>query len=203
MLAESVFKRVKANVTARDIALKCGLKQGKNGLFLCPFHPDRNPSMKAEKNFYCFGCGEKGDSIRLAEKLTGKTTLEAAYMIADEYGIDVSDCASEKHKGKMLKRNTKEEVHRTDEHLRERYIDDLVGYLLILYEWQDRYSPSISEVDDPDSRYLEAIRYIPYSEYLLGLLIDDKLRSGLSSEDLTSLMGKVLKRMSSVIPEGG
>ena len=35
------------------------------------------------------------------------------------------------------------------------------------------------------------------------LLIDDKLRSELSSEDLASYMGKVLKRLSSVIPEGG
>ena len=198
-----MFKRVKANVSARDIALNYGLKQGKNGLFLCPFHPDKNPSMKAEKNFYCFGCGEKGDSIRLAEKILGITALEAAYMIADEYSIDVSDCVSEKHKENMLKRNTNEKAHRADEQLREIYMDDLVRYLLILYEWQDRYSPSISEVDDPDSRYLEAIRYIPYSEYLLRLLIDDKLRSELSSEDFTSYMGKVLKRVSSVIPEEG
>ena len=198
-----MFKRVKASVSARDIALKYGLKQGKNGLFLCPFHPDKNPSLKADKNFYCFGCGEKGDSIRLVEKILGIHAPEAAYKIADEYGIDVSDCISEKQKVKSLKRNTQTEANRADEQLRERYMDDLVRYLLILYEWQDRYSPSISEVDDPDSRYLEAIRYIPYSEYLLGLLIDDKLRSGLSSEDLTSLMGKVLKRMSSVIPEGG
>ena len=93
-----MFKRVKVNVSARDIALKYGLKQGKNGLFLCPFHPDKNPSMKAERNFYCFGCGEKGDSIRLAEKIFGIPALEAAYTIADEYGIDVSDCVSEKQK---------------------------------------------------------------------------------------------------------
>ena len=164
-------------MSARDIALKYGLKQGKNGLFLCPFHPDKNPSLKAERNFYCFGCSEKGDSIRLAEKILGMPALEAAYTIADEYGIDVSDCISEKQKVKRLKRNTQIESNRADEQLRERYMDDLVRYLLILYEWQDRYSPSISAVDDPDSRYLVAIKYIPYSEYLLGLLIDDKLRS--------------------------
>ena len=198
-----MFKRVKARVSARDIALRYGLKQGKNGLFLCPFHPDKNPSMKAERNFYCFGCGEKGDSIRLAEKILGIPALEAAYTIADEYGIDVSGCVSEKQKVKSLKRNTQTEANRADERLRERYMDDLVRYLLILYKWQDRYSPSISEVDDPDSRYLEAMRYIPYSEYLLKLLIDDKLRSELSSEDFTSYMGKVLKRVSSVIPEEG
>ena len=190
-------------MSARDIALRYGLKQGKNGLFLCPFHPDKNPSMKAERNFYCFGCGEKGDSIRLAERILGIPALEAAYTIADEYGIDVSGCVSEKHKGKEPKRNTRKKAHRADERLRERYIDDLVRYLLLLYEWQDRYSPSISEVDDPDSRYLEAVMYIPYSEYLLKLLIDDKLRSELSSEDLTSFMGKVLKRVSSVIPKEG
>ena len=173
--AESVFKKVKAKVSARDIALKLKLKQGKNGLFLCPFHPDKTPSMKAERNFFCFGCGEKGDCIRLAEKILSISALEVAYKIADEYGIDVSGCISETPKENRPERNTREDTCRADECLRERAIDTLVSYLLILYEWQDRYSPSLSEVDDPDSKYLEAIRYIPYSEYLLKLLIDDKL----------------------------
>ena len=198
MLAESVFKRVKAKVTARDIALKYGLKQGKNGLFLCPFHPDRNPSMKAEKNFYCFGCGEKGDSIRLAEKIMGKTALEAAYRIADDHGIDVSDCVSEMHKGKKIKRNTQVKAHGADERTREKSMDVLVEYLLLLYEWKDRYSPSESEVDDPDSRYVEAIREMPYADYLLKLLIDDEVQEELSSEDLIRYIDKISERLSSV-----
>ena len=82
--------------------------------------------------------------------------------------------------------------------MRERYIDNLVRYLLILYEWKGRYSPSISEVDDPDSRYVEAIREMPYADYLLKLLIDDEPLGELSSSDLIDYIDKISERMSSV-----
>ena len=37
----------------------------KNGLALCPFHPDRNPSMKVYRDgFYCFSCGTGGDVVK-------------------------------------------------------------------------------------------------------------------------------------------
>jgi DNA primase len=40
--------------------------------FLCPFHPDKNPSMviyKKDNSFYCFACGEHGDNISFIMKL--------------------------------------------------------------------------------------------------------------------------------------
>ena len=36
----------------------------KKGFALCPFHQERTPSLKADKNlWYCFGCGIGGDII--------------------------------------------------------------------------------------------------------------------------------------------
>ena len=29
----------------------------------CPFHDDKNPSMKVDQRFHCFGCGADGDVI--------------------------------------------------------------------------------------------------------------------------------------------
>ena len=60
---KSIFEAVKTNITARQIAEKYGIAINRNGLCRCPFHNDRIPSMKIDKNFYCFGCGEKGDRI--------------------------------------------------------------------------------------------------------------------------------------------
>ena len=38
---------------------------------VCPFHKDKNPSMKIDRRYYCFGCGEKGDAIDFVAKFYG------------------------------------------------------------------------------------------------------------------------------------
>ena len=44
----------------------------------CPFHNERTPSFHVRENrFYCFGCGEKGDSIAFIMKLKGLDFLQA------------------------------------------------------------------------------------------------------------------------------
>ena len=52
-----VFRVVKDNVTARQMAEYYGIKIGRNGMACCPFHDDKHPSMKLDKRYYCFGCG--------------------------------------------------------------------------------------------------------------------------------------------------
>lgn len=51
----------------------------KNNMLCCPFHEDRTPSMKLNKNntVKCFSCGFFGDSIRVFEKLNGFTFRDA------------------------------------------------------------------------------------------------------------------------------
>ena len=45
----NIFQTVKENVTARQAAEQYGLKVNKNGMVCCPFHDDRHPSMKVDK----------------------------------------------------------------------------------------------------------------------------------------------------------
>ena len=49
-----VFRVVKDNVTARQVAEYYGMKIGRNGMVCCPFHDDKHPSMKLDKRYYCF-----------------------------------------------------------------------------------------------------------------------------------------------------
>ncbi len=57
---------------------------------LCPFHEDHNPSLTFKKNkFKCWSCGERGDSISLAEKVLGKDFLDACRWLADEHNVIV------------------------------------------------------------------------------------------------------------------
>tara|TARA_B100002003_G_C14098569_1_gene528356 strand:- start:467 stop:1009 length:543 start_codon:yes stop_codon:yes gene_type:complete len=57
------------------------LKQRGNQFWArCPLHEDNTPSFKIDSQiqlFYCFGCGEGGDVIRLIEKLKGCSFKDA------------------------------------------------------------------------------------------------------------------------------
>jgi hypothetical protein len=82
----NVFKAVRENgITARQAAERCGIKINRSGMAVCPFHKDKNPSMKIDRRYYCFGCGEKGDAIDFVAKFYGLGKKDAALQIASEF----------------------------------------------------------------------------------------------------------------------
>ena len=84
----SIFDVVKENITAKQVAEYYGFKVNRSGMICCPFHKDKTPSMKVEKRFYCFGCGEKGDAIDFVAKHDGLSLKEAAVKIASDFGLE-------------------------------------------------------------------------------------------------------------------
>ena len=52
----NVFEVVKQSVTTRQAAEHYGVRVGRTGMCVCPFHDDKNPSMKVDRRFHCFGC---------------------------------------------------------------------------------------------------------------------------------------------------
>lgn len=84
----SLFKEVKASVTARQAAERYGLKVNRAGMACCPFHDDRNPSMKLDERFYCFGCGATGDAVDMTARLLDLSPKEAAVQLASDFGFD-------------------------------------------------------------------------------------------------------------------
>ena len=87
----NIFKAVKENVTPMEAAKHYGLKVTRKGMCVCPFHNDKNPSMKIDDRigggFYCFGCLASGDVITLTEKLFGISKLEAAKELAEDFRV--------------------------------------------------------------------------------------------------------------------
>ena len=77
-MAENVFEAVKQSVSTRDAAAFYGIEVKRNGMACCPFHDDKNPSMKVDQRFHCFGCGEDGDVIDFTAKLFNLSPKEAA-----------------------------------------------------------------------------------------------------------------------------
>ena len=87
-----LYRKVKEAVTIQQAAWYCGLKEGAKGLCRCPFHQDKNPSMKLYPNgkgFYCFACGAGGDQISLVARYYGIRNREAAERLSTAFQIPV------------------------------------------------------------------------------------------------------------------
>ena len=57
---------------------------------LCPFHPDKNPSLSISENkglWHCFVCGFGGDIFTFVMKAEGMLFSEAVKIMAHRYGI--------------------------------------------------------------------------------------------------------------------
>ncbi len=65
-------------------------KKGKRYQGLCPFHKEKTPSFSVDPDqglFYCFGCGEGGDAIKLFQQSSGDDFPAAIEALARRYGI--------------------------------------------------------------------------------------------------------------------
>ncbi len=67
-------------------------KRGANYLGLCPFHPDKNPSMSvspARGLFKCFACGKAGNAVTFLMEHENLTYWEALRYLAKKYHIEI------------------------------------------------------------------------------------------------------------------
>ena len=112
----NIFESVKDCVTAKDVAQFYGLKVRNNGMACCPFHNDKHPSMKVDTNYYCFGCGSKGDAVAYVAELYELSQYDAALkLIADmrlpvEVGKRYESSPSDKRRIEEKKRQQRTEA---------------------------------------------------------------------------------------------
>ena len=167
-----VFRVVKDNVTARQVAEYYGMKIGRNGMACCPFHDDKHPSMKLDKRYYCFGCGEKGDAIDFVGKYFGMTSKDAAMKIADDFGLEYK---SEKYKPPQKPLKPKRTLEQEFREAQDYCFKGLSDYLHLLKEWKIKYAPkSMDEEWHP--LFCEALNNIDQTEYRLDTLLNGDVR---------------------------
>ena len=87
----NVFEAVKQSVTTRQAAEHYGIRVGRNGMCACPFHNDKNPSMKVDRRFHCFGCQANGDVIGFVFRLDGICPKDTALLLARDFPIPYED----------------------------------------------------------------------------------------------------------------
>ena len=187
----NVFKEVKAVVTARQAAERYGLKVNRAGMTCCPFHNDRNPSMKLDDRFYCFGCGVTGDAVDLTARLLDLSPKEAAVQLASDFGIIPSGDVNTVKVVEDKMSTTKKMKTDTIVNWVDRAIRIMTDYLWKLREWKEKYAPQSMD-DNWHPLFCEALDKTSYVEYVL----DELLAAGKSEyEELRRVFGKEVKRI--------
>ena len=131
----------------------------------CPFHDDKNPSMKVDQRFHCFGCGADGDVIDFIAKLFNLSPKEAAEKLAQDFGLIYDSQAPPRRR--YVRQKTEAQKFRED---RQRCYRVLSDYYYLLKKWEADNSPRTPE-EEPHPRFVEAIQKKTYVEYLLDLFL--------------------------------
>ena len=158
------YETIKAAISVKQAVEHYGLKVSRNGMACCPFHNDRHPSLKLNKDyFFCFGCGATGDVIDFAARLFDLSSYEAAQKLASDFGLDPKPptaVALPKPKRPHIRQ------FREDEMMCFRALTD---YLHLLEDWKVRYAPKTPD-DALDDRFVEACQMLDYIEYMADIL---------------------------------
>ena len=85
----NIFSEVKEHLTARQAAEYYGLKVRSNRTACCPFHDDKHPSMKIDKNYHCFACGVGGDAVDYVSRMFGLSQYDAALKLIEDFTLPV------------------------------------------------------------------------------------------------------------------
>ena len=157
----NVFEAVKQSVTARQAAEMYGIKVRRNGMACCPFHNDKNPSMKLDKRYHCFGCQADGDAIDFTARLFGLNSKEAALKLAADFFI-VFDAKGHDPPGrKKVKPKIWEELrYRQAEQKCFRVLSD---YYHLLCRWERDYAPKTPE-EEWNPFFVETLQQKSYIE---------------------------------------
>ena len=167
-MGANVFETVKQSVTVREAAERYGIEVKRGGMACCPFHDDKNPSMKLnEEYFYCFGCGATGDVIDLTARLYNLSPKEAAEKLAQDFGLIYDSQAPPRRRYVRQKTEAQKFQENRDHAFRV-----LVDYFHLLRKWEAGYTPKTPE-EPMHPRFLEAVQQKDYIGYLLDSFLED------------------------------
>ena len=176
----NIFQEMKERVTARQVAERYGLKVSRNGMAHCPFHNDKHPSMKIDRNYYCFACGAKGDAVNYVAILFGLSQFEAAKKINEDFSLEIPIGQPEEKRKQISGFKKKEKVQTKEERIRfvRKKIDGwardaanvLLRYLRWIEFWKEFYKPEFAE-EEWHPLFAEALQNESKVSYLADILM--------------------------------
>lgn len=149
----NLFEIVKRNITTRQAAEAYGFRPNRSSMICCPFHTDRNPSMKVDSRFHCFGCGADGDVIDFTAKLFQLSLRRAAEKLVADFGLSRNPVFPLQYP-KIV------------EYKSQNPIQTLYECSAILADWRIRFVPKLSE-EELHPCFVASLHYTDYIQYLI------------------------------------
>ena len=181
----NLFEIVKLNITARQAAEVYGFRPNRSSMICCPFHADRNPSMKVDFRFHCFGCGADGDVIDFVAKLFQLSLRQAVEKLAADFGLSGTDDFSRiRYKLVEKSSNPKEQLYKI-----------LCSYRSLLANWRMAYAPKNPEASLHPC-FVASLHYADRVQYLLDILLHGNVyekQQLFNGKEVTAL-GKAIER---------
>lgn len=165
----NIFEAVKQSVTTRQAAEYYGIKVNKNGMCVCPFHNDKNPSMKVDRRFHCFGCQADGDVIDFVSRLYGLSSKEAALRLAQDFSIPYKDRKNE-HREPVLPRLRQKTEELRSKQIEQRCFRVLSDYYYLLCRWETQFAPKTAE-EEWNPLFVKALQHKSMIEQWMDILL--------------------------------
>ena len=181
----NLFEIAKRNITTRQAAETYGFQPNHSNMICCPFHADRNPSMKVDSRFHCFGCGVDGDVIDFTAKLFQLSLRQAAEKLSADFGLSGMDGFPPMHYSPVEKSlSQKEQLYKI-----------LCSYRSLLAHWRTAYAPRNPE-EPLHPCFVASLHYADRVQYLLDILLQGTLyekQQLLNGKEVTAL-GEAIDR---------
>lgn len=164
-LCKTDYEDVKRMVGMRRAAEFYGYPVDRQGRCLCPFHPDRHPSMKIyphDKGYYCFSCGSGGDVVKFVGQLYGLGNEEAGKKLIEDFSLPIKTAGL-----------TYREVREREKRIRERKrLDEFKKWAAETLRW---YRILLCEASRnfADPHFDEAMQELTLVEYRISCLEED------------------------------
>ena len=176
----NVFQAVKEEIRTDDAARHYGIKIGKGGMACCPFHNDKDPSMKIDRRFHCFGCGADGDVIDFIARFFKISSLDAALRLAEDFGISYKKQLEPEKRfrrripDKRSPRGSPPDRRTITERClatQARFFHVLADYYHLLNSWKEAEAPSGPE-DQWSDHFCEALMELSMVEFLMDEILE-------------------------------
>lgn len=172
----NVFEAVKDRLSTREAAEYYGLKINRNGMACCPFHNDKNPSMKVDHRYHCFACQADGDVIDYVANLFGLSKKDAAKKLAEDFGIVYDKWKPPDKERKCIPVVKKKPLHIQFKEAKFHFWRVITDYYHLLCAWKEEYAPKDPE-DVWDERFVEALQNITQLEYVMDTFLEGDLET--------------------------
>lgn len=185
-LCKGDYEDVKRMVGMRQAVEYYGYPADRQGRCLCPFHNDRQPSMKIyphDKGYYCFSCGSGGDVVKFVGRLYSLPNEGACLKLIHDFALPI------KTEGLTYR-----EKREREKRIKQR--EDIERFRKYAFATLSVYRQLLCEATrDPEHmRFEEAMRELTTVEYRLSCLETD-LGAYYNDEKAVRKVGEIRERI--------